>query len=471
MKIQWNSQNYQVANTLFAFIYDQNLNVWNGSAFVATGSTTAAACAITMSQIAGTVWYDANVPAAIQPGFYQVIFCDLAVAAFTPSIGSNPLLIPTPGYTPPSPGAPQTPAPLGTSYIDLVNQVGDLLYKMKPTASDVITDGVAGSTQATEILRAIRKGLQQVYYPPDGYRWSFLRTVQPIETIAAYSTGTITVDTSGNVALLGAGAAFPSYAASSGGQIWIGTPQPPYFDAGIWQVATYVSSTALTLLNYTGPAFNSGTGFPGGVNYSLSFNRYQLPNAFDDFTEDLTESDGGYGRTHVLERIDELQVRKMLQRDGIPRRPEFYALTTTTPYGPNTSGSIYPASTKFISFYPCPGLIHTFSGKATLRPTMLDAVNAYPIGDEILAPCILESCLAAAERDCKHIDAAHKDATHSRAFPPLLAAAIQQDKVRAAPNTLGIDRGGRRRPRGDDRIYRGNAIYFNNFGGVTGWQQ
>lgn len=153
MKIQWNSQNYQVANTLFAFIYDQNLNVWNGSAFVATGSTTAAACAITMSQIAGTVWYDANVPAAIQPGFYQVIFCDLAVAAFTPSIGSNPLLIPTPGYTPPSPGAPQTPAPLGTSYIDLVNQVGDLLYKMKPTASDVITDGVAGSTQATEILR------------------------------------------------------------------------------------------------------------------------------------------------------------------------------------------------------------------------------------------------------------------------------------------------------------------------------
>ena len=72
-----------------------------------------------------------------------------------------------------------------------------------------------------------------------------------INTLPAYNTGTIIVDSAGNVTLTGG--TFPSNAFSANGQVWIGVPQPPSFYAGIWQIGGYASGMSISLANYNGP--------------------------------------------------------------------------------------------------------------------------------------------------------------------------------------------------------------------------
>jgi hypothetical protein len=96
---------------------------------------------------------------------------------------------------------------------------------------------------------------------------------------------------------------------------------------------------------------------------------------------------------------------------------------------------------------------------------MIDETNQYPLGGEVLAPSIIESCLAAAERDIEGRDAAHPDAVHSRALVPLLAMAIQIDKDRSSPDTLGIDRGEEEHHRQE----HSGGIYWAGGGGIVGF--
>ena len=99
---------------------------------------------------------------------------------------------------------------------------------------------------------------------------------------------------------------------------------------------------------------------------------------------------------------------------------------------------------------------------------MLDAANQYPLGDEVLSEVITESCLAKAEQYVEQKDAATPDAVHSRAFLQCLAAAIDQDKVRAAPDTLGVDQG--QGHMAEDYVHRRQTerIYWDG-GGYTGY--
>ena len=55
-----------------------------------------------------------------------------------------------------------------------------------------------------------------------------------------------------------------------------------------------------------------------------------------------------------------------------------------------------------------------------------------PLGLEVLAPCIMESILAAGERNIDHYDAMNPQAIHNRALPPLLAMAIKRDQQYAS---------------------------------------
>ena len=251
------------------------------------------------------------------------------------------------------------------------------------------------------------------------------------------------------------GGTFPAYSASSGGLLWIAAPPSPAAGSGFWPVAGYNADGTLTLLGYNGPAI------PAGTAYNLVFNRYALPTNCDTANESLTMPSDGYGPDRLLPKVDEIQVRQRMQRASTPRRPEMYALGSAL-YAP----TLLPASTKYISFWPVPDRAYTYEFKATLRATMLDSLNQYPPGDETLAGCLVEACLAAAERDVQGMDAGHPDAVHSRAFPPLLAAAIRIDKERAAPDTLGVDNGGGRG--GGERGFRGAAIHLG-IGGLDQW--
>jgi hypothetical protein len=415
---------------------------------------------------------------------------------------------------------------LACNYTSLVNEIGWHLFGLRPTgAADLITAGIANAAQAADILRAIQKGMQMVYYC--GYAWSFLEFINTFNTLPAYNTGTVIVDASGNATL--SGGTFPSYSASSYGQIWIGTPQPPAFNAGSWQVGTYNSGTSLTLANYTGPTqpqsvasgssgtTNSapGTTFtwgapttasigqyvivyagsgatlgayaitgvngttsvtlatsPGaslsgvtwslsnssGVPYNLTFNRYVLPTNCETANENLTMPSDGSHHEHSVQKVDELMIRQRLSRGGQPRRPEAYALTTSL-YQPTS----LPSTSRYITLFPPPDLTYTYAFKATLRPTMLDAVNQYPPGDGLAAGCLMEACLAAAERYVED----KINGPHSLAFPALLAAAIKGDKMQGAPESLGVDYG-----QGDGhhggRMWRGGAIHLQ-VGGLDEW--
>ena len=353
------------------------------------------------------------------------------------------------------------PASLLTSYLDLFNRVGWHLYGLRP--SDNSTIATATTPQSQDILNCIRDGLNFVY---KAWRWSFLRTIQNLTTYAPYSTGTITIVGSTGVVTL-AGGIFPSNAASAGGQIEITAGSA----TGIWTVSARTDDTHVTLSNYGSGDVTAATA------YQLVFNRYSLPTGpngfyYDTIEEQMTESSpsGTYSR-RAPDKWDELNIRHRLQWDYIPRTPEAFALTTDN-YSPTSTGLATP---RYVTFWPIPEAIHVFQFKATLVPTMLDATNNMPLGDAVLMPAIMESCLASAERLIEgkianiQIDSASgqvsigqgtsAEAVHNAMLVPLLQTAINEDKAKASPDTLGFDRGGQH-GQGCHDHYRGGAIQF-----------
>lgn len=331
---------------------------------------------------------------------------------------------------------------LACNYASLVNDVGLGAFGLRPTTTDVITESVASSAQTSDILRAIAKGLAFVY---NAYRWSFLRPLVSITTYPPYSTGTITVDVSGNVT--GVLTVFPAYSASAGG--WLNIPS-----VGAFAVATYTSGTALVLTGYSAAAVTTASPF------TLSFDRYPLPAGVDSLEGRLTYPQGSYGPREHLSKVSEVDIRQLLARNNLPGRPRMYAETTST-FDPTTGSS------RFVTLYPVPDGQYLLTAVGTLRPLMIDATNKYPLGVEVLAAVLTESCLAAAERDIEQKDAGHPDAVHNRALGPLLAMAIQTDKERSAPDTLGVDHG----HGGDeyDLRPRNTRIHWDAGGGFTGY--
>jgi hypothetical protein len=350
------------------------------------------------------------------------------------------------------------PAQLTCSYATLVNDVAFAAFGLLPTSTDVITDGVATGNQPAQITRCIRKGLQWVY---GSYRWSFLRPKIAFSTYPAYTTDTITVDADGNVTLNGgvtpADGGFPSYVASAGGLMIIQTAVPPTFYSGSWLVAASPAPTGTTLklTGYTGPVF--ATGIP----YTLAFNVYPMPTGYDSFEGEITFPPAWNQRRRPIRRVDQIDIRRRLQNDAVPRKPEMYALFTEG-FDP-TAGS-----TRYFSFWPIPDQEYPLEVTGTWQPAMLDASNKYPLGGTVLASVITEACLAAAERDIDNIDGNDPRAVHSRQAMIELQAAVQRDKEYAAPDTLGVDKGHPRVTEGVVHRRQTESTYWYN-GGYTGW--
>jgi hypothetical protein len=345
------------------------------------------------------------------------------------------------------------PTSLNCTYQSLVNDIGFDCFGLVATTTDVITESKTSTTQTAQIHRAIRKGLQFVY---GAYRWSFLRPKLSINTNATYSTGTITISSVGSVELDGGvvpdDGGFPTYSVTDGGMLYVQTAVPPTFYGGSWLVGTRTSSTVLVLTDY---AASGAPEFATAIPYSLVFNRYPFPTGYDSFDGEISFTPGWGQQSTSIRRVDPVELRRRLQIDTTAGKPEMYALFTET-FSPTVGSS------RYFSFYPIPDQAYQLEAIGTWMPAMLDADNLYPLGGTLLSAVITEACLAAAERDIKNIDEGHPDAVHCRAMVPALQMAIQRDREYGAPDSLGVDRGGRQF---DDRTQRRNTSSTYWYGG------
>jgi hypothetical protein len=329
------------------------------------------------------------------------------------------------------------------SYTSLVNLLALEMGLHPGVGPDVITDGSADTVQATDILRCIRDGLSAVY---NAYEWSYFQPRVQFTTLPCYSTGTVTIDGSGNVT--GIGTVFPPYSASSSGWLQVGL-------AGAFPIKTYTSGTALVLDNWNGQA-----AITSPSTYSIWFNQYPMPDGIDSLKGPLEYAPSQWsGSRSELEKTTNLQIDRDLARYVQPGKPVKYCLDTATPDA--TVGS-----QRTIRLWPPPTSEFTLCGIGTVRPTMIDATHLYPIGVEVLGLAIQESCLAAWERNVERKDIRNPDAVHNAALPALLQQAIELDKRKAAPETLGVSGGSEGYGQaGLARI----PIYLDIGGGIVGW--
>jgi hypothetical protein len=316
-----------------------------------------------------------------------------------------------------------TVASLAVNYATLVNRLAVEVgaFPTNP-AVDVITEGGKVSTQqAADILQAIRDGLLAVY---NAYEWSFLRPLVTISTLPSYSTGTITIDASGNVT--GIGTTFPSYAASSNGWLYFGL-------GGAFPITTYSGATSLVLGNYTFGAQATPT------TYSIWFNRYALPTGIDSLKGPLLYPPNAQnGMREGVAAWDQTHLRKQLQMMCQPGRPLAYCEETTNPISNPTA-----ESSRYVLLWPPPNCQTVLEGIGTVRPTMIDSTNQYPLGIEVLSLVLQESCLAAWERNVERKGPGNPEATHNAMFGPLLQQAVEMDKRKGAPEIIGTMHGGR----------------------------
>ena len=298
------------------------------------------------------------------------------------------------------------PASMTVTFQDLQAKISGLLFGQWGVTTPLSVGANGAFPNAGQILQindCIKDGLNLVY---SAHEWSFLRPVKSITTNAPYSAGTITI-ASGVVSLVSG--SWPSWLATSsmlniGGKSYAISSVLPLTIAS--PPADIATATACTL---------------------VPTNYYDLPAAYDSIEGPFTYPVGQGWERRQVNVIREVEIRKMMSRSIAPAPPR-YAAEVTADFDPATS----PGSLRQITFYPVPDASYVLSATMTLRPTMLDATNKYPLGAEVLAPVIVESVLSAAE-----INIDQSPGPHTEKFTAMLQLAVQRDKERSTPESLG----------------------------------
>jgi hypothetical protein len=134
------------------------------------------------------------------------------------------------------------------------------------------------------------------------------------------------------------------------------------------------------------------------------------------------EEGEGYPPVQVVAEVEVRRRRQECDDTGVPR----LAALLTDVFDPEAGSS------KSIVLYPTPDGIYNLTVPMRLRPTMIDDNHPYPIGGEVMSAVILESCLAAAERNYDE-----KPGIHNEMFARLLEQTIDADKSDTTPRQLG----------------------------------
>ena len=284
-----------------------------------------------------------------------------------------------------------------TSYSILQQRVGHYLFGVRSNFSE---------DQENDIKDCMHDGLRRVYAEHD---WSFLRPVADVSTTAPYATGTITI-TAGVVTL--AGGTFPSWAAAGVLQV----------NNQYYSVASRGGDTQITL-------DSTSVTVAAAASYQLARPEIPLDAAFDAVANDsdLTYYPSpDYWYPPVKWRHD-ATIRQLEGNSPEFDRPCFYSVRTVT-FDPTVG------SRKVLAMYPTPDQVYTLRVPMILRPVLLDEVNLYAIGGEVLSQVILEACLASAEHNLEE-----QEAIHEKRFMELIGLAIRDDQDRSSPTSLGLD--------------------------------
>lgn len=298
------------------------------------------------------------------------------------------------------------------SYAVLLNRVGHYLFGVRTDFS---------ADQQDDINDCVHDGLRRVYA---AHNWSFLRPVADVHATAPYATGTITV-AAGVVTLTGG--TFPSWAADGILKV----------NNRYYSVASRGSNTQITL-DTTAVTVASAS------NYQLARPEIPLDAAFDAVANDsdLTYYPSPDCWYPTVKWRHDSTVRQLEGNNPEFDRPVFYSVRTAR-FDPTVG------SRRVLVLYPAPDQAYTLRVPMILRPVLVDSVNLYAIGGELLSQVILEACLASAETNFEE-----REAVHHRRYLELIELAIRDDQERSSPTSLGPDIGDRGRFGMVDYAYR-----------------
>lgn len=283
------------------------------------------------------------------------------------------------------------------SHSILQQRIGHYLFGMRSGFSE---------DQQNDIKDCLHDGLRRVY---SAHNWSFLRPVVDVSTTAPYTTGTVTI-AAGVVTLVGG--TFPSWAAD--GVLKVNNQYYP--------VASRGGDTEITL-------DSTSVAVATAANYQLARPEISLGDAFDAVAND---SDLTYYQSPecwyppVKWRHDST-IRQLEGNNPEFDRPVFYSVRTVR-FDPTVG------SRKVLALYPTPDQVYTLRVPMILRPILVDEVNLYAIGGEVLSQVILEACLASAEHNFEE-----REHVHEKRFMEMIGLAIRDDQERSTPTSLGPD--------------------------------
>ena len=262
------------------------------------------------------------------------------------------------------------------------------------------------SDQQSDIADCLNDGLRRVY---SAHNWSFLRPIADVTTTAPYTTGTITI-AAGVVTLTGG--VFPSWAAS--GLLRVNNRY--------YSVASRGSDTQITL-------DSTSVTIADASSYHLARPEVPLDAAFDSVANDsdLTYYPSPDNWYPPVQNRHDSTIRQLEASNPEIDRPVFYSIRTVT-FDPTVG------SRKVLALYPTPDQAYTLRVPMILRPVLLDAVNLYAIGGEVLSQVILEACLASAEHNFEE-----REHVHEKRFIEMIGLAIRDDQERSSPTSLGPD--------------------------------
>jgi len=283
------------------------------------------------------------------------------------------------------------------SFTILQERVGHYLFGIRTGFS---------SDQQSDIGDCLNDGLRRVYA---AHNWSFLRPLADVTTTAPYATGTVTI-ASGVVTLTGG--TFPSWAAS--GVLKVSNRY--------YSVASRGSDTQITLDDTTVTVASAAS-------FQLARPEIALDATFDSVSNDsdLTYYPSAESWYPPVKWRHDATIRHLEGTNPEFDRPVFYSVRTVT-FDPTIG------SRKVLALYPAPDKVYTLRVPMILRPVLLDAVNLYPIGGEVLAQVMLEACLAAAEHSFEE-----REHVHEKRYMELIGLAIREDQERSSPTSLGSD--------------------------------
>jgi len=142
---------------------------------------------------------------------------------------------------------------------------------------------------------------------------------------------------------------------------------------------------------------------------------YELADDFEGLLSGFTYSDDTAKR--FMARTTEREIRSLYANDYASGPPEYCALRAVQPSSVDTTR--YEAL-----LYPVPDAAYTLSYQYAICPDELSTNNQYHLGGTAHSECVLESCLAAAERVMRPEVG---PGVHTQRFQECLQASIKID--------------------------------------------